>query len=492
MITYDMVKSGYETGLVTLILDPHNGRIACSIGDYWFYFGGHTAEEYTSVDAYKRDIPADDIVKEIYDVLDAFQKEDAFQDEYLYYEAFLRERMHDDVEKQMHEIIAEVGDWFGTFSEVGSQIQIDNGWEVFAYNSPREALQDWIYDMISGDARDWNPEIQFLMANGIKVEGVRVVEGKDDKVRYMAVIDYPLSNGKTRHLSAGTFATPQAAYSALLAAQILRKECLAANMSLVDFTAKLKDLRAEGKTPVEHSVSSIYLKKHMDVDVIAFLQNQMENNTMHYQSDFNIDKEHIEKAAASDRKEDKTLLWLSRPMGTQCVSEHDAFVRGSSAYTTWLHYAGEADNDYIAYAVELTNTDNGVIRGNVCKLDFKSHAAEVAEKAVTPDYHIWTFEDGEAVHVPFGDASYGLCSRLVSQHGNMIDSVLVPQDKEQLANVLREQAASRALARIAIMEQTLSPETKQPLNEQIQSASTRAATSQAGSPAKEPSIENKL
>jgi len=248
MITYDMVKSGYETGLVALILDPHNGRIACSIGDYWFYFGGHTAEEYTSVDAYKRDIPADDIVKEIYDVLDAFQKEDAFQDEYLYYEAFLRERMHDDVEKQMHEIIAEVGDWFGTFSEVGSQIQIDNGWEVFAYNSPREALQDWIYDMISGDARDWNPEIQFLMANGIKVEGVRVVEGKDDKVRYMAVIDYPLSNGKTRHLSAGTFATPQAAYSALLAAQILRKECLAANMSLVDFTAKLKDLRAEGKT----------------------------------------------------------------------------------------------------------------------------------------------------------------------------------------------------------------------------------------------------
>ena len=61
------------------------------------------------------------------------------------------------------------------------------------------------------------------------------------------------------------------------------------------------------------------LNKFEDVDVFASLNAIMKQNTGFFQSDFDIDREIIAKAAASASKEDKTLLWFCRPSGTQCV-----------------------------------------------------------------------------------------------------------------------------------------------------------------------------
>ena len=50
------------------------------------------------------------------------------------------------------------------------------------------------------------------------------------------------------------------------------------------------------------------LNKFEDVDVFAFLNAIMKQNTGFYQSDFDIDREIIAKTAASESKEDKTLV----------------------------------------------------------------------------------------------------------------------------------------------------------------------------------------
>ena len=55
------------------------------------------------------------------------------------------------------------------------------------------------------------------------------------------------------------------------------------------------------------------MQKFENVDILACLDAVMKQNTGFYQSDFEIDKEIIQKAAASSNREDKTLLWLSRP-----------------------------------------------------------------------------------------------------------------------------------------------------------------------------------
>ena len=57
------------------------------------------------------------------------------------------------------------------------------------------------------------------------------------------------------------------------------------------------------------------MNKFENVDVLAALEQIMRQNTAFYQNDFEIDKEIIREAAASDKAEDKALLWMSRPPG---------------------------------------------------------------------------------------------------------------------------------------------------------------------------------
>lgn len=65
--------------------------------------------------------------------------------------------------------------------------------------------------------------------------------------------------------------------------------------------------------------------KFENVDLFASLEAIMKQNTGFYQSDLDIDKEIIAKAAASPNREDKTLLWFCRPSGTHCFRESDIF-----------------------------------------------------------------------------------------------------------------------------------------------------------------------
>ena len=91
MITKNMVKEGYKKGIIKLIPSPNYDGIVCKIGDYWFYFGGITAEEYDDVDEYKSVVLESDIVNDIYEVLNDFFCYGDFIDEYVYYEYYLKE-----------------------------------------------------------------------------------------------------------------------------------------------------------------------------------------------------------------------------------------------------------------------------------------------------------------------------------------------------------------------------------------------------------------
>lgn len=93
-ITKDMVCKGLERGYIKLVNNSDVcSNTVCQIGEFWFYFGGNTAEELLP-EEYLRDIPFDTIVDEIHQVLDAFRKDwDDFGDEYMYYEAFLSDKL---------------------------------------------------------------------------------------------------------------------------------------------------------------------------------------------------------------------------------------------------------------------------------------------------------------------------------------------------------------------------------------------------------------
>ena len=91
MITPQMIEDGLASGAVAIVDSPNGDGAVCRIGpDWWFYFGGETAEQSTSAD-YTASVPREDIVREIVETLDGFREDPSYQDEYRYYEAFLRE-----------------------------------------------------------------------------------------------------------------------------------------------------------------------------------------------------------------------------------------------------------------------------------------------------------------------------------------------------------------------------------------------------------------
>lgn len=96
------------------------------------------------------------------------------------------------------------------------------------------------------------------------------------------------------------------------------------------------------------------MNKFEDVDVIASLEAIMKQNTAFYQNDFDLDRNILQKAAASPTAEDRRLLWFSRPSGTSCFRERDVFLKGTRQHNTWRFYGEQTRDKVLAYAVELT------------------------------------------------------------------------------------------------------------------------------------------
>ncbi len=125
------------------------------------------------------------------------------------------------------------------------------------------------------------------------------------------------------------------------------------------------------------------MNKFEDVDVIASLEAIMKQNTAFYQNDFDLDRNILQKAAASPTAEDRRLLWFSRPSGTSCFRERDVFLKGTRQHNTWRFYGEQTRDKVLAYAVELTGIVNGKIKGNLYELDYPQHFRHVKEQALT-------------------------------------------------------------------------------------------------------------
>ena len=126
------------------------------------------------------------------------------------------------------------------------------------------------------------------------------------------------------------------------------------------------------------------MQKFENVDILACLDAVMKQNTGFYQSDFEIDKKIIHKAAASPDREDRLLLWLSRPSGTHCFRERDVFLKDTRPYNTWKFHGEQTRDRILAYAVELTGRERGKIRGNLYELDYAAHFRHVRQNPGKP------------------------------------------------------------------------------------------------------------
>ena len=181
------------------------------------------------------------------------------------------------------------------------------------------------------------------------------------------------------------------------------------------------------------------LQKFENVDVIASLEAIMKQNTAFYQSDFDIDKQILQKAAVSPIPEDRRLLWFSRPSGTCCFRERDVFLKDTRQHNTWRFYGEQTRDTILAYAVELTGTEQGKIKGNLYELDYPQHFREVIEKSISADNYTLLYEHGELTK-PAGQYFDGNTD---PQLGKFIRFEAQPNDPEALKSLLGEQKKKR-------------------------------------------------
>lgn len=181
------------------------------------------------------------------------------------------------------------------------------------------------------------------------------------------------------------------------------------------------------------------LQKFENVDVVASLEAIMKQNTAFYQSDFDIDKQILQKAAISPIPEGKRLLWFSRPSGTCCFRERDVFLKDTRQHNTWRFYGEQTHDTILAYAVELTGTEQGKIKGNLYELDYPQHFREVIEKSISADNYTLLYEHGELTK-PAGQYFDGNTDL---QLGKFIRFEAQPNDPEALKSLLGEQKKKR-------------------------------------------------
>lgn len=181
------------------------------------------------------------------------------------------------------------------------------------------------------------------------------------------------------------------------------------------------------------------MNKFENVDIFASLDAIMQQNTGFYQSDFDIDKEIIARAAASAKQEDKTLLWLCRPSGTFLFAERDVFLKDTRAHNTWRFYKEQTRDRILAYALELTGRENGKIKGNLYELDYAQHYNRVKENALAADTYMLIYEYGEKPQ-PAGQYISGTAHPKL---GKFVQFEAQPNDPAALRDLLKEEQRSR-------------------------------------------------
>lgn len=185
------------------------------------------------------------------------------------------------------------------------------------------------------------------------------------------------------------------------------------------------------------------MQKFENVDVIAALSEIMRQNTAFYQSDFDIDKGIIQRAAASDQAVDKTLLWMSRPSGTYCFRERDVFLKDTRQHNTWCFYGEQTHDKILAYAVELTGTKDDIIQGNLYELDYQQHFRHVIDAALPVSMRRRFYEHGSR-DIPAEQYFDGSPDRVLS---DFLHYEFQLHDSAVLQEALQQEQHGRAQAR---------------------------------------------
>ena len=178
--------------------------------------------------------------------------------------------------------------------------------------------------------------------------------------------------------------------------------------------------------------------KFENIDIIESLRRVMDIHTEHYKEDFELDAKLLRELAALPYSEDKQLLWMSRPNGTYLLREREVYVEDSPENKIWEFYHEQTSDPIIAFAVKITGTEDGVVKGNLIELDYAAHVERLQKLTVTVEKVTVTFPDDSTQYVPFKSSRRDIAA-LKEKYGEPKSIAYLPESEDELAMILRRE-----------------------------------------------------
>lgn len=180
------------------------------------------------------------------------------------------------------------------------------------------------------------------------------------------------------------------------------------------------------------------------IDIIPFLAGIVEENTQHYQSDFAYDEKRLQAAMLEISQEDRTFLWMSRPCGTLCVPEREAFIKESTAHIAWTHYDYDAEHIKAYRVIVEPGRAGASVLGQVKPLRYGEQVERVKRNAVHAEMVELTFADGTELELPYAAYS-GHFHSLINDHGRIERIHYKPGNELELDCVLQKERIASAV-----------------------------------------------
>ena len=167
-----------------------------------------------------------------------------------------------------------------------------------------------------------------------------------------------------------------------------------------------------------------------NVDILAFLEQVMLENTRSYQDDFQFDIRKLTAAAQAPEAEKRAFYWMSRPCGTWCLNERSVFIHESFEHSAWTVYADTADT-IRAFLVIVSGQEQGRPMGKVSPIDYKDNVLKVEKNALHAETVVLNFADGETVTLPYEQVK-GRLRQLKEQYGTIEGFHYTVEDEHKL------------------------------------------------------------
>ena len=179
--------------------------------------------------------------------------------------------------------------------------------------------------------------------------------------------------------------------------------------------------------------------KFSNVDILSFMGDVVQKHTKHYQSDFEIDKEILHRAAEKQEQQDKTFIWLCRTAGTWLLLERNTFMKGTREFNTFSFYAEQTSDLILAYVIEVTGGAQDSVMGNVYVLDYPEHYKHIQAASLNAETVVMQYEHG--CRTQSADERISGCPDM--EYGKLLSVQYQPHLQEELTGLLWNERQER-------------------------------------------------